>query len=107
MGAFRLQGQYALKNNAPTTVIQLMAMAGGIGFEGVRKDARIIRTNGDAQFMLTINISKILKGEMADMTLEPNDILFVPTNEMKAAIKGGGAGSFVSFANALVLGATR
>ena len=107
VGAFRQQGEFALKNNATTTVIQLMAMAGGIGFEGSRKDAHIIRTNGTSEYVLKINISKILKGQIADVTLEPNDILFVPTNEMKAAIKGGGTGSLVALANTQVLAATR
>jgi polysaccharide export outer membrane protein len=103
VGAFKYQGSYPLKNTAPTTVIQLMAMAGGIGFEGDRKDARIIRNNGSSEYLLDVNVSKILDGKVADIALQPNDILFVPTNEMKAAIKGGGTGAFVSLANAEVL----
>jgi polysaccharide export outer membrane protein len=103
VGAFKFQGAYALKNTSPTTVLQLMAQAGGIGFEGDRKDARIIRTNGTEEFVLAVNVSKILNGKIADINLEPNDILFVPTNQMKAAIKGGGTGALVSIADAAVL----
>jgi polysaccharide export outer membrane protein len=107
VGAFKTQGAFPLKNNAPTTVIQLMAMAGGIGFEGIRKDAHIIRTNGTAQYVLDVNVGDILKGKTTDIALEPNDILFVPTSEWKAAIKGGGSGVIVSLADSSVLAATR
>jgi polysaccharide export outer membrane protein len=103
VGAFRFQGAYALKNTSPTTVIQLMAQAGGIGFEGERGNTSIIRTDGDKQYVVKVNVSKILKGQMADIALEPNDIVFVPTNLMKAAIKGGGTGALVSVADASVI----
>jgi polysaccharide export outer membrane protein len=99
VGAFKYQGAYALKNTSPTTVIQLMAQAGGIGFEGERGNTSIVRTDGDKQYVIKVNVSKILKGKMADIALEPNDIVFVPTNEMKAAIKGGGTGALVSLAD--------
>jgi polysaccharide export outer membrane protein len=99
VGAFRYQGAYALKNTSPTTVVQLMAQAGGIGFEGERGNTSIVRTDGDKQYVIKVNVSKILKGKVADIALQPNDIVFVPTNEMKAAIKGGGTGALVSLAD--------
>ncbi|MGC2636769.1 MAG: polysaccharide biosynthesis/export family protein [Acidobacteriaceae bacterium] len=103
VGAFRIQGAYALKNTSPTTVIQLMAQAGGIGFEGERGNTSIIRTEGASQYVIRVNVSRILKGKMADIALEPNDIVFVPTNKMKAAIKGGGTGSIVALADTALL----
>jgi polysaccharide biosynthesis/export protein len=103
VGAFRFQGAYPLKNTGPTTVLQLMSMAGGIGFEGIRSDAHIIRANGDSHIILDINIDKMLKGQAADYALQPDDILFVPTAQLKAAIKGGGAGALVSIANGLLI----
>ena len=103
VGAFRFQGAYALKNTSPTTVIQLMAQAGGIGFEGERGNTSIIRTEGTSQYVIKVNVSKILKGKMADIALQPNDIVFVPTNEMKAAIKGGGTGSIVALADTALI----
>jgi polysaccharide export outer membrane protein len=105
VGAFKYQGAYALKNTSPTTVIQLMAQAGGIGFEGERGSTSIIRTDAGKQYVLKVNVTKILQGKMADIALEPNDILFVPTNAMKAAIKGGGTSALVSVADtSLIVG---
>jgi polysaccharide export outer membrane protein len=103
VGAFKIQGAFSLKNTSPTTVIQLMAQAGGIGFEGERGKTSIIRTEGLKQYVMKIDIAKILKGKMPDIALQPNDILFVPTNEMRAAIKGGGTGYLVALADNAVL----
>lgn len=103
VGAFRYQGAYSLKNLSPTTVIQLMAQAGGIGFEGERGNTSIIRTEGDKQYIMKVNVAKILKGKEADIALIPNDIVFVPTNEMKAAIKGGGTGALVALADTAIV----
>jgi polysaccharide export outer membrane protein len=100
VGAFPHQGAFPLKNNAPTTVLQLMAMAGGIGFEGDRRDAHIIRTEGELRYIIDVNVSRILGGKTADVALKPDDILFVPTDQMKAAIKGAGSALLVSIATA-------
>lgn len=106
VGAFRIQGAFALKNTAPTTVIQLMAQAGGIGFEGERGNTRIIRTVGLKQYIIQVNVSRILKGKEADIDLQADDIIFVPTNEMKAAIKGGGTGALLNVVDNAVLANT-
>lgn len=102
VGAFKTQGAYSLKNTSPTTVLQLVALAGGIGYEADRKDAHLIRTEGDHKYMLDLNVDGILQGKVADVVLHSNDILFVPTNRMKAAIKGGGAGIIVAIASAYI-----
>lgn len=95
-GAFRSQGAFPLTNTGPTTVLQLAAMAGGIGFEGDRKDAHIIRSENGRRYVTDIDVHKILEGKMQDVALQAGDILFVPTKEMKAAIKGGGTGAIVT-----------
>lgn len=100
VGAFKTQGAYPLKSDARTTVLQLVALSGGIGYEADRKHTCIIRERDHERYVVEINITKILKGQMADISLQANDILFVPTNSMKAAIKGGGSGVLVSLAAA-------
>lgn len=100
VGALKNQGAYPLKSDSRTTVLQLLALSGGIGYEADRKHTCIIRERDHERYVLEIDIAKILKGKMADVSLQPNDILFVPTNSMKAAIKGGGSGIVVSLAAA-------
>jgi len=102
VGAFRVQSSFPLKNTSPTTVMELVALAGGIGFEADYRDAHIVRDTDHGRVLVPVNVGKILKGKAADVNLEANDILFVPTNQMKAAIKGGGAGIIAGFATAYI-----
>lgn len=102
VGALKNQGVFPLKSSTPTTVLQLLALAGGIGFQAEEKSAYIVRTQGDAKYILDLDISKIRRGKMADVALQPDDVLLVPTNQMRAAIKGGGAGILVAFASAAI-----
>lgn len=103
VGAFRAQGAFPLKQNTPTTVMQLAALAGGIGYEADLDDAHVVRTQGDKRVVLPVRVAKIIRGKEADISLQPDDILFVPTNRLKAAIKGGGSGIIVSLATAFLV----
>jgi polysaccharide export outer membrane protein len=100
VGAFKLQGSYQLKNTTKTTVTELVALAGGIGFEGDAKEAHIVRRENGQTTVLNLNVTRILRGQDPDFTLQAEDILFVPTNQLKAAIKGGGPSIIVSLASA-------
>ncbi len=102
VGAFKSQGGFQLKNSSRTTVAQLIALAGGIGFEAASGDSHIVRKENGQQTLIDIDVAKILKGKAPDLTLQPDDILFVPTNQLKAAIKGGGPGLVISAVDAAV-----
>lgn len=101
-GALKSQGAFPLKNTSPTTIFQLATLAGGIGFEADLGDAHILRARGNTMEILDVNVAKILNGKAADVVLQSDDILFIPTNKMKAAIKGGAAGLIVSLASTYI-----
>ncbi len=100
VGAFRNQGSYQLKNLSHTTVIDLVALAGGVGFEADSGDTHIVRKSDGKDLVIALKLSRILKGKDPDVVLQADDILFVPTNQLKAAIKGGGPSIIVSLATA-------
>lgn len=100
VGAFKTQGGFQLKNSTRTTVAQLISLAGGIGFEAASGSSHIVRKENGQQTLIDINVAKILKGTAPDLVLQPDDIVFVPTNELKAVIKGGGPGLIISVATA-------
>jgi polysaccharide export outer membrane protein len=100
VGALKNQGGFPLKGSSPTTVSQLVALAGGVGYEAASSDARIVRTIDGTERVLTVNVKDILRGKIHDVALVSDDILYIPTNQMKAAIKGGGANLVVSIASA-------
>ena len=103
LGAFKVQGAIPLIQNSPLTLMQATALSQGPGYEGRFNDLRIVRTEGLERKMVKVDISKIMKGQAPDPILQADDILFLPTNQLKAAIKGGGIGTLTSVASLLFL----
>jgi polysaccharide export outer membrane protein len=102
LGAFKIQGPIPLQQNSPLTLMQAAAIGGGPGWEGKANDLRIIRTVGLERKFVTVDIKKIFNGKAPDPVLQTDDIIFLPTNAMKAAIKGGGIGTTLAIASTLL-----
>lgn len=90
LGAFKTQGAIPLIQNTPLTLMQVAALSGGVGFEGKHNDLRIVRTTGLERTMIKVDISAVLQGKVPDPILQADDIIFLPSNAIKAAIKSGG-----------------
>lgn len=94
LGAFAKQGAVPLDQSSPLTLLQLAALSGGIGYEGKYDDLRLIRTvdtkAGPTRLVVEVDIKKVRDGKAVDPVLQANDIVFLPTNEMKAVLKGIG-----------------
>ena len=102
LGAFRTQGAIPMQASQPLTLMQVAALGGGPGWEGKMNDLRIIRTNGLQRNVVTVDIQKVMKGKAPDPILEPEDVVFLPTSTMKAAIKSGGLGTVTGIASFLI-----
>lgn len=102
LGAFKTQGPIPLQQNSPLTLMQAAAIGGGPGFEGKSNDLRIIRTVGLQRQVVTVDIKKIFNGQAPDPVLQTDDIVFLPTSAMKAAIKGGGISTVLGIASTLI-----
>ena len=103
LGAFKLQGAIPLQQNSPLTLMQATALAQGAGYEGKFNDLRIVRTHGLERKEVTVNIKKVLEGKEPDPVLQADDIVFLPTDAIKAAIKGGGVNTLTSLASILLI----
>jgi polysaccharide biosynthesis/export protein len=99
LGAFRVQGPIPLQQNSPLTLMQAAAIGGGPGWEGKSNDLRIIRTVGLERKFVTVDIKKVFNGQAPDPVLQTDDIVFLPTSAMKAAIKGGGISTALGIAS--------
>ena len=99
LGALGKQTYINLRNYAPTTVLEAISEADGIGFQASADDSVLVRTEGTSRIMLHIHVNKMLQGKEPDVILRNDDILYVPTSKTKAAIKGGGASLIVGFAS--------
>lgn len=65
-----------LQNNN-TTLIEALALAGGIADDGKARMVKLIRQNKDQHDVFLIDLSKIEGIKMATMVLQANDIIYV------------------------------
>lgn len=107
LGAFKLQGAIPIQSNTPLTLMQVAALSNGPGYEGRYNDLRIIRTVGAERKVVRVDIAKVINGKSPDPVLQPDDIVFLPTNDLKAAIKGGGIGTLTGLVSLLVVALRR
>ncbi|MBS1823180.1 MAG: polysaccharide biosynthesis/export family protein [Acidobacteria bacterium] len=105
LGAFKLQGAVPLQQNSPLTLMQVAALSGGPGFEGKYGDLRLIRTVGLDRKVVHVNIKRVMDGKDPDPVLQVDDIVFLPSDAMKAAIKSGGISTLLGLASILVVAA--
>ncbi len=103
LGAFLRQGAIPLDQNSPLTLMQATSLSGGAGFEGRYEDLRIIRTVGLERKMIKTDIKHVLRGSAPDPVLQADDIVFLPSNALKAAIKSGGIGTVSNIVSLLII----
>ena len=107
IGAFNRQGAIPLDQNTPLTLMQATSLSGGTGFEGRFEDLRIIRTEGLERKVVQVNIKRIMHGKDPDPVLQADDIVFLPSNVLKAAIKSGGIGVLTNLADLAIIATQR
>lgn len=102
LGAFKTQGAIPIQQDSALTLMELTALGGGAGFEGRYEDLRLIRTSGTTRTVVKLDLKKILRGQAPDPLLQADDIVFLPTNVWKAAIKDGGIGTALGIVSVLL-----
>ena len=98
VGAWKTQGAIVLQNTAPRTLLQAYSVAQGKYFEGKANDLHLIRTVGTTRTLTIIHMDDVLKGKAPDPVLEADDILYLPSNKVLAAIRGGGLSTAIGLA---------
>ena len=102
IGAFKTPGTISLTPYAPLTLMQATALSGGLAFEGKYDDLRVIRTVGGERTVVKLDIKRVLYGKAPDPILQPNDIVFLPSSAIKAAIGNGSVGTLLGVASLLI-----
>jgi polysaccharide biosynthesis/export protein len=102
LGAFKNQGAIPIQQDSALTLMELTALGGGAGFEGRYEDLRLIRTSGTTRTVVKLDLKKIMRGQAPDPLLQADDIVFLPTNIFKAAIKDGGIGTLLGIVSILL-----
>ncbi|HZT71959.1 MAG TPA: SLBB domain-containing protein [Terriglobia bacterium] len=93
VGAVNRAGGYTLARSWQNmTVLKAIALAGNVTPNAQRKKAEIIRrdpASPGGRREIPVNLKKILAGRAPDLTLEANDVLFVPESNGKKAFRQG------------------
>jgi polysaccharide export outer membrane protein len=103
VGAVLHSGAYPITPDTPLTLTQVVALAGNTGFQAAPTETRIIRTTGAKRREIHVNLSRVNSGKDPDPILQNDDIVMIPTNIIKAAIKGGGVGIAIGLVYAIPL----
>lgn len=80
LGEVQKPGSYPLPTEAPLTVIEAVALAGGFTPYAATNRTRVIRTRDGKDEALQVEVTAITKrgDKSKDVRLEPNDVVFVP-----------------------------
>src|SRR5438105_8566442 len=91
VGEVQKPGGFVMKSNEKMSVLQAIALSGGLTRTASKAGARIIRTDeqSGARAQTPIDLSKILAGKAQDPLLEPRDIVFVPNSASKTTFSRG------------------
>jgi len=80
-GAFPIQGK--------TTLVQALAMSGGLKYEAEKSEIKVIRDNGRGEKeIITANYTDMSNGELQDIQIKENDIIIAPTSGIKNFLSG-------------------
>lgn len=105
LGEFKLPGVIPIQQNSPLTLLQATSVAGGTLFAGKYEDLRIIRTIDRQRTLVHVDVKRVMLGKDPDPLLQADDIVFLPTSAIKAAITSGGLNLLVNVANLALISA--
>jgi polysaccharide biosynthesis/export protein len=98
-------GGYVMQNESRMTVLQAISMAAGANRTASESHVRLVR-NRDGDFEeQEIALKQMERGEIPDLLLQPNDVLYVPFNFGKHIVMG--SSSIVASASSALIYAGR
>ena len=90
MGEVGRPAGIVLENNDHITILQALAVAGGVTPLAKSDKSRILRKNAAGEMVeIPIPLKDILSAKLHDQNLLPEDVLFVPRSAAKSAIRRG------------------
>ncbi len=88
IGDVRRSGGFILSEQETVTVLQALSLAEGLEKTAKPEQARILRpvAGSSARAEISIDLKKVLAGQVNDVALQTNDILFVPGSKGRSAL---------------------
>ena len=109
IGGVERSGGFVLHEKESVTVLQALALAGGLTRTASKRNAKILRpAEGDTERTeIAINLKEIMAGRSQDVILERDDILFVPHSGGKRAVHRGVEASIAMVTGLVIWGVGR
>lgn len=85
VGDVTRSGGYVMHDEGELSIAQLVALGGGLQPTAKANKARLIRKTAVGPQEISVNVKDILKGKVADLQLQADDILFIPNSALKSA----------------------
>jgi polysaccharide export outer membrane protein len=87
VGAVHKSGGFPLAEKEQVSVLQAVTLAEGLDKVASAKKAKILRqaSPGAERTEVAVNVDSILDGRAQDVSLQANDILFIPNSVAKSA----------------------
>ena len=89
LGEVTKPGGYVLNSSGGTTVLQVVGAAGGPTRLAALGRAKMIRRTQNGLQERPVPLNNLLHAKVADIPLEPDDILYVPGSRLKSALSAG------------------
>ena len=86
LGEVLKPGAYALNEKEELSLLQIIAMAGGLAPYASPGDSKVIRESGGKRTDVPINLKRLIAGKSPDIPLKPQDIVYVPKSVGKRAV---------------------
>ena len=84
LGSVKKPGQIPIADEEGIEFLQMLAVAGGMTPTASKKAIVLRSRPGSSQKdRFVIDIKKVLKYEMADVRIQPNDVVYLPDSGMK------------------------
>jgi polysaccharide export outer membrane protein len=83
VGELARPGGYQVEHNNRLTLLEALALAGGVTRNAKANQSRLIRRSPTGREEMTVDLQKVLYGGGPDMLLTDGDIVFVPTSVRK------------------------
>jgi polysaccharide export outer membrane protein len=102
LGDVNRPGGYVMANNESTmTMLQVLALAGGVSKTAKEGQARLIRAESSgAHSEKQLSVADLQKGKIPDIAMQPGDVLYIPFSYVKNLAVFGSAGIAASATSA-------
>ena len=80
-------GGFPMDHDGQLSILQAVALAQGTNPTAAKGSVRLIRTTTQGRLEIPVNLKKILSSKETDLSMQDNDILFVPSSAAKTAFR--------------------